>query len=718
MNDPSEEQYRIIKAVKNGHNVVVDACAGSGKSTTILSAALQMPEKRFLQITYNSSLRKEVKEKVKELGIKNIIVHTYHSLAVAKYTPLACTDTGIRRILYEKMRPSSPILPQDIVVLDESQDMTMLYYAFIVKFIKDMNIKIQMMILGDYKQGLYEFKGADIRFLTNARDIWKDFPYLHLADFQEYTLKTSYRITRPMADFVNKVMLEEDRLLAIKEGDPVVYIRNCNHVLQNTVVFYIKNLIANGVSPNEIFVLGASVKGPNSQIRRIENALVYANIPCYVPMFETDKIDERVMEGKVVFSTFHCVKGRQRAYVFVVGFDQSYLKYFAGGLSHDECPNTLYVACTRATKKMFLLETDQYMDDRPLSFLRMSHHEMQNAPFVEFKGHPRTIFYENEERNPQDISKHYTTPTDLLKFIPESVLEDISPLLSGLFVQENTEEDPQEIPIPILIKTKMGFYEDVSDLNGIAIPAIFYDYVKSQWNTKETGTTQDKPILYEIIEHAIENVYKNTHHYLHELFQELPTECNTVSDYLYMANMFVAIQEKLYFKLRQIQPDEYTWLTPSILYPCKVRLSQVLEKECALSYPQIETTVIHKSDEEMHANIDTCLSSYFPQDRFRFTARADLITENVFWEIKCTSTISSDHQLQLIIYAWILLTIDPEYKKEFKLFNIKTGEIMVLKPDKSVLDTIMVKLLEGKYRKQEIPSTETFLEDCKKYVLL
>ena len=37
MNEVSNEQAIIIEHIKNGKNVVVDACAGSGKSTTILS---------------------------------------------------------------------------------------------------------------------------------------------------------------------------------------------------------------------------------------------------------------------------------------------------------------------------------------------------------------------------------------------------------------------------------------------------------------------------------------------------------------------------------------------------------------------------------------------------------------------------------------------------------------------------------------------------------
>jgi hypothetical protein len=64
-----------------------------------------------------------------------------------------------------------------------------------------------------------------------------------------------------------------------------------------------------------IFYWGVG-EGINSNIRRIENALVETNIPCHVPMLETREIDERVINGKITFSTFHACKGRQRKHVF------------------------------------------------------------------------------------------------------------------------------------------------------------------------------------------------------------------------------------------------------------------------------------------------------------------------------------------------------------------------------------------------------------------
>jgi hypothetical protein len=710
MIEVSSEQSIIIEHIKRGANVIVDACAGSGKSTTILSCAIQCPQKRFLQITYNSMLRMEIKEKVKALGLKNISVHTYHSLAVSKYSKNACTDTGIRQIFHQNMSPISPIKSQDVIVLDETQDMTYLYYQLVVRFCRDMGTPFQMLILGDYMQGLYEFKGADIRFLTKAEEIWRDYSLLKSNEFVKCSLKMSYRITNQMADFVNQLMLGEERLEACKEGEPVLYIRNKKFFLQKTVVYHILELRKAGVKPDEIFVLGASVKGANSQIRRIENALVEAGIPCHVPMLETDKIDEKVIDGKVVFSTFHCVKGRQRAYVFVVGFDQSYFDIYARNIPKDVCPNTLYVACTRSTKRLYLLERgEECATDQPLKFLKMNHHEMKAQKFIEFKGQARTVFYDRPENlDNAEIITHHITPTDLIKFIPESVLEEISPILDKIFVRET--EDTETLDIPTMIKTKNGYYEDVSDLNGIAIPAMYYDYIQSEWDTEEN----DKNVLYEIIQNTMSNTKHNEYLFLKGIINEIQQEVESVSDYLYLANIFVASQEKLYYKLKQIERDEYVWLNAGILSKCKERLLNILGEECNQSKPMIEESIIHYLDDDAHIHIDECLNPYFDNERFRFSARIDLATEKTVWELKCTSTISQDHLLQIVIYAWLWRTMDSVSEKEFRIFNIKTGEILRLDTTKDVLDKIVIALLKGKYDTYNPQSDEDFLRDCRK----
>ena len=94
-NIASKEQQTIIDHIIFGNNVCSISVAGSGKSTTILLVANQLKDKKILHMTYNSSLRKEFKEKVEYLEINNLDVHTFHSFAVKYFLPNAFTDEGI-----------------------------------------------------------------------------------------------------------------------------------------------------------------------------------------------------------------------------------------------------------------------------------------------------------------------------------------------------------------------------------------------------------------------------------------------------------------------------------------------------------------------------------------------------------------------------------------------------------------------------------------------
>ena len=716
MNPVSDEQQAIIDVIQKGYNVVVDACAGSGKSTTILSTAKSYPEKKFLLITYNKSLRKEIQEKVRELGLQNITVHTYHSLAVAIYDAEAHVDK-VMRLLVQQNKPPSRIIDIDIMVLDEVQDMTFLYFRLIVKYIRDINKPVQMMVLGDYMQGLYEFKGADIRFLTKAEEIWGGFSLLQNQTFEQRTLRTSYRITNQMADFVNEVMIGEERIQACREGEPVIYIRRKIHDLERFVVCTIRDLIReHDAKPSDFFILGGSVKGPNSPIRRIENALVDANIPCHVPMMENaENMEEDVIKGKIVFSSFHTSKGRQRPFVFVVGFDHSYFKTIARTLDPTQCPNTLYVATTRASQQMFLLESDEWSSDRPFKFLKMTHNEMRSKSYIDFRGMPRGRFEEEsvqKNQNPDEKPLHKVSPTELTKFISDSVLEEITALLETLFIKES--EEPEEIPLPTTVQTSSGFYEDVSDLNGIAIPCLLYDYISALYDNSEEGSTDGSPcILYKMIRENLAQTKPNKHLFLKN--QPLVKECENIGDYLYMANVFEAAQEKLYFKVKQIKRDEYTWLSSSVLIQCKKRMMNILGKEIQKREPKMEHPIVTYDDEYATDRINDALGP-FMTDRFAFSARVDLLTHKTLWELKCTGEITTEHMIQTVIYAWIMRTIDPGFSKSIKIFNIRLGLVLRLEASIEQLTTIVVSLLKGKYERAP-PSTEAdFLLECKKII--
>jgi hypothetical protein len=710
-NEISAEQTIIFNHIKNGHNVSIDAIPGSGKSTSMLTLSQLMPDKQFLHITYNSMLRKEFKEKTNTMKITNIEVHTYHSFAVKYFSPDAFTDIGMRKILSEKIIPSFDIPHFDILVLDENQDMSFLYFHFVLHFLSFFKSKIQLIVLGDYMQGIYDFRGADIRFLTMAAEIWKNRPFLSSSIFHKCFLSMSYRITNQMAKYINTSMLTDNRLNACRDGEPVQYIRNNIYTTEKIVVNIIKRILDEGDLPSDIFILAGSVKGAKSNVRRIENSLTQMGIPCYIPnSVESTKVDERVIDGKVVFSTFHTTKGLERKYVFVVGFDDSYFTYMGRNLNKETCPNILFVAATRATHVLYLLENNKHATDKPLSFLKMSHHDMNRSDFVEFKGLAQTIFYDTPLSSTKTkTTVHKLTPTDLIKFIPEHIIDKISLLIDSMFIQIASKPLLLEDDIPSVVKFGSGLYEDISDINGICIPAIYYDYLVPPTITP----------LYCLIEEEVKK-FGNDHSYLKQIFKELNHICITPSEYLYMSNVYFAMKEKLYFKLKQIEKSECNWLTPLVIEKCKSLLDNFILPEAKKTNSDIldiqqEQTIIHNSSEDEHVNIDLALSKYIdkgviPDANYRFTARIDLVTDESIWEIKCTSIISLEHKIQVIIYAFLWRTMYPLSQKKFKILNIKTGEVFLLDSNIKNLTKIVVLLINGKYSTPKTMTNEEFLQ--------
>ena len=116
-------------------------------------------------------------------------------------------------------------------------------------------------------------------------------------------------------------------------------------------------------------------------------------------------------------------------------------------------------------------------------------------------------------------------------------------------------------------------------------------------------------------------------------------------------------------------------------------------------------------------NIDAYLKTIFNDSRqFRFTARVDLITESTVWELKCTSEITIEHLVQVIAYAWLWNMRSNKNEetpiKAFKIFNIKTGDILRLDATMDDLNYIMTELLVGKYQ-EIIPKTDDeFISEC------
>ena len=65
INDLSNEQMEFIKTAKQGKNILVDACIGSGKTTAIQALCNEFCDKKILYLTYNRLLKIDAKAKIK-----------------------------------------------------------------------------------------------------------------------------------------------------------------------------------------------------------------------------------------------------------------------------------------------------------------------------------------------------------------------------------------------------------------------------------------------------------------------------------------------------------------------------------------------------------------------------------------------------------------------------------------------------------------------------
>jgi hypothetical protein len=704
---PSGEQMNVIQAIKDGFNVQVDAVAGSGKTTTVLSLADQISDKIIIQLTYNSELKEEVVQKKlkynETMYLDNLSIYTYHSLAYQFYSTEAKTDIGINKIVSSDMPPRRKLPNIDILVLDEIQDMNELYYRFVNKFIKDLNKNVQLLILGDKYQGLYEFKGADTRFLTLAYQLWPCSTF----EFKRLELNTSYRVTNSISKFVNNVMLGESRIQAQKIGDNVVYVRHTNPYECAKIIAYklTEQILQGNLNPDDIFILAASVKSDSSPLKLIENILVRNGIPCYIPMNETSSINREVIKNKVIFASFHQSKGRERKMVIVQGFDNDYFKYFNRDSPSNVCPSTLYVAATRSTSTLIVIETSE-----PLNFLKLSHSQMNQSNYITFEGVPLGIMNNHpptKSLRTDELPIIKTSPTELIKFLDETLLMKISLLLEDLFDTDNLSFPLNEVKLQTNIETNYGEHhlcEEVFDINGLMIPALFEE-TYSPCKTSSIKTFMQ--------DYYAKNMVKNSNMFYVNRIKQIDFENMSIQDHLKMVTLYISIQEKLMFKVAQI--NHYNWLEEKDVSKIFSNMKRHIGSPEELEYER--TIIEYKPDSDvlMYSNIDEFIKEHVTTNKkMRFKARIDAITPTTIWEFKCTDSLEIEHLLQVIIYAWLwqqscLLTQGPRI---FKLMNIKTSEVQTLKYNEQVINEIMIMILKSKYNTRQNISDAEFIDKC------
>lgn len=640
---PSEEQRIIVESViEEGCHVLVDAVAGAGKTTTILHVAAAMScEKhgqQMLALTYNAKLKSETRERCARMGIVNVAVHTYHSAALNIYGDPACArDDGIARLLQQQSPERRPITGYrasrfQVLVVDEAQDMTHLYFALVRKLLVDVCTKdVRVLVLGDTRQAIYGFKGADARFLSMA-DLLSSYAPLN-RPWRKHHLATSYRLAPRLAHFVNAQLLDGEKVLKSshvgKSLGCVRYLR-CN-TFGELPFREIKSWLASGLQESDIFILAPSIRSNTkmSPVRILENRLVREGLRCYAASSDDERLDEDVTRGKIVFATFHQVKGLERKAVLVFNFDASYHRYFErdettadsqGSSQTQGCPNAIYVAATRAMQRLTLLHDSK---QPPMRMVKMDSLKKECEYVVDgsnYKGGNALL------TNNGDTSNSSRSVTDILRHQKQEVLQAALACISvtSFGLDTTSDDNLEEGGTSTLLKSKTetgdDSWENVAAITGTAMPCMFELRSCGRCTLLTRAALNSKSLP------AVDRIR------IKKLESRQDTRSLSTSDFLYIANIHIALVGGFTHKLRQIKV--YDWVKDTdVNAMMEVMEHHVQGPPADVSY-EVPAAMV----------IDLPLA----KRKVKLACAVDCVDpcSNTAFEIKCVSNLSTEHILQ------------------------------------------------------------------------
>jgi hypothetical protein len=450
-----------------------------------------------------------------------------------------------------------------------------------------------------------------------------------------------------------------------------------------------------GYTFSDIFILSPSVRSDKSPVRKLANLLTNNDIPIFVPTSDEEHLDEDILKGKIVFSSFHQVKGLERKVVFVFNFDSGYFEYYDKNGQKDEIPNTLYVAATRAKEHLILIHGE---DKHFCDFIDI--HKLQSIASYD-------MGYSSKFQHKLSYNKILDKPikpitigvTELIKFMPVEILDQCKELLTISKI-----DLPNEKNINIPVKSKQeDLYESVSEITGVSIPSYYellttnkitiHEHIENniilKMNSKIIKIT-NKCLIVESDDDELELDETDNNNYIdiNPIYKEI-LESNNTEALLKLTTNWVALKTGYNFKKSQIK--KYDWLSKETLLGCIDRLENVLTSDSIRKF-EIPLEV-----------------SY---NEFIIRGFIDLIENNTtIWELKVVKQIDTEHFIQIAIYLWLYYKTYRKFEAGF-LYNIITNEKYSILSSIENLEKIVCILCEHKKKGIDKKNDEDFIQQC------
>jgi len=701
---PSPEQQAIVELCRT-QNVVVSARPGAGKTATAEAIIAADPNRPIAIVTYSKRLQLGTARRLSAYPGSDVF--TFHGLAGHLYSTTVHNDSALRSLRKQGDVPAWTGAPYEIVILDELQDCTDDLFWLICAFISAVTHAAggkapQVVVLGDERQAIYAFRGADARYLSlssAAMTALSPYQWSHLA------LSKSFRLSHENCSFVNNVFLGgEEYIIGSHDGPRPIWL--CGNTFDTvSVIRHLVPLIRK-YGPECTAILAPSVR-QNPSLSSLTNHLSEKHgIPIAVSIADDMPLDDKVLQGKICVSTYHQFKGNERDLVIVYGVDAGYFKFLARDLPDDTCPNSTFVALTRARKQLVVV------------------HDKQNdlMPFMDIKALQETAeFVDLEDDGIMPVPARLGRPLQVGLLLPKNasasdmsrhVLDEEMESICTRHLQIHQAQPPLpdslhiDAPSTIVTDAIKKHHEAVSDLNGLAVVAA-YEHALLRTLTS-LGATR-------------------------KLLDRYPFPPNTEAQAVWLCREACKYEAKVSgYKSRHLQMKghPFAWLG-AYLNAAKERLEaqftdpamldfevKLEEKDFCVANPREgddQTTRVSGRADIIRYEKALRTSSAKAKAKWRI---ADMDLDHVsIWEIKFVAKLSLQHAIQACIYAhlWSQKHRRPTPPRII-LFNVRDGEKWDIVPQDGVasLRRVVEETLVAKYSTNDTLTTDEFLKKCAK----
>ena len=476
----TEEQFKMVTTEINGdsiNNNVIIACAGSGKTTSIIGRIKYLVDNgikpyRIMLTTFNVDAAKNMKDKLFDVfGFDiNIYIGTLDALSFRFYNAYSKRDdfVGVEEYCTEflKFLKSDNEKSQKLkdrlqyVFFDEFQDCNDIQFEIIREFAKKSNVTV----IGDDSQNIYQWRGSNIDYILNFNNYIKE-------KCNILSLCENFRSTPEIVNLANTSISNNTdhfpkEMRYVKQScnikPLIIKYKNDDEQTKGILSQIIKHL-QNGIKIDEIVVLARN----NHVLKKMEENIEIHNKNTkgtklkYVSLIEGDKIKDNkpiILKNHITLTTIHRAKGLEWDVVFLLGCNDESFPSETTDIKIQEDRRLFYVAVTRAKKYLYISFTSSTIT-RFIGEL--------DANLYDFPSKKQSYFNYNDSRN----IKFKTGVTKLIENIGPHEIETMRK--TGLL--------PELIPVTKKIHNDHKYSKLIDDYNLQADFGTFIDrYITRQ----------------------------------------------------------------------------------------------------------------------------------------------------------------------------------------------------------------------------------------------